>query len=303
MTFLSQDGIGQNLLDGGPILGFATEALPNELPQFLADSSLEAHFLSLHLLQQLLLIRALPRRLLVQHLVQHHSKGEHIRSKTVHAALQRLDAHVEGRPQVEDLPLRQFASLHCEPEVSQLALPALDQDVLALYVPVHHSRLPESPQRQRNLPPKDLHCGFGQSLGSQGETAEEVTALAELTDDEAEGSSVEDVQEFDCVGGVAGSLAAHLIVEEGLLFGSAEELAVHHLHADQLVSLSVDPHVGLPAHAAPDLLVDAELVTAEALHRTLLRVRRAGSEWDGGFGCGLWLFAGGGGVGLIFRIF
>jgi hypothetical protein len=140
-------------------------------------------------------------------------------------------------------------------------------------------------------------------VGSQGEAAEEVAALAELADDEAEGSSVEDVQQFDGVGRVAGSLAAHLIVQESLLVGRAEELPVHHLHADQLESLSVDPHVRLPAHAAPDLLVDAELVTAETLHRTLLRVRRTGPEWDGGFGYRLWLFAGGGGVGLIFRIF
>lgn len=84
-----------NLFNGGPVLCLFTETAPDELLQVRADSVFEHNLLAFHLLQQLPLVRALPRRLLVQHFVENHSKGKYIRGETVLAGLEGFDAHVK----------------------------------------------------------------------------------------------------------------------------------------------------------------------------------------------------------------
>jgi hypothetical protein len=89
------------------------------------------------------------------------------------------------------------------------------------------------------------HHWLREAVGTGPEAAVEVAALAEFADDEAEGTSVENVQQADGVRRVAGLLAADLVIEQQFLVGSLEDLAIDYLHAHQLVALSVHPHVGI----------------------------------------------------------
>jgi hypothetical protein len=74
----SEEWAAENFFNGGPVFCLFAETVPDELLQVLADALFEYNFLAFHLLQQLPLVRAFPRRLLVQHFVEDHSKGEYI---------------------------------------------------------------------------------------------------------------------------------------------------------------------------------------------------------------------------------
>lgn len=129
---------------------------------------------------------------------------------------------------------------------------------------MHDARLPQLQQRAADFSSELHHQLLWQPVGRCSQTAVEVSAVAELSDDEAEGSGVEDVEDADGVRRVAGPLAANLVFEQSPLFRCLEHLPVHHLHADQLKGLSVHPHVSVASHSASDSLTDAELVGPES---------------------------------------
>ena len=111
-----QSLVRKDLLDGGSFNWIAFQTVENELLHGFRDGAFDAGLFSLHFGNQLELLRAFPRRLLMDHLKQHHSKGKDIRSKTVLTTLQSLGTHVQRRTQIE-LVLTQPAFLDGEPVV------------------------------------------------------------------------------------------------------------------------------------------------------------------------------------------
>lgn len=78
-----ENGLTEDLLDCWPILRQLAQTSSDQVLQILADVAFEGRSLGLHLLQQLLLIRAFPRRFSMQHLIQHNPKRKDIRSEAV----------------------------------------------------------------------------------------------------------------------------------------------------------------------------------------------------------------------------
>jgi hypothetical protein len=90
----------------------------------------------------------------------------------------------------------------------------------------------------------------------------EVSSFTEFCNDEAEGVGIENIVYSDGIIRVAGLLTTNFVAEQMLLINTLEYLPVYDFNADQLVRLSVYPHVSLARHPAANPLIHGKLIRA-----------------------------------------